>query len=387
MSRKGVQATNFVLASPTCSPSRGALLTGRYPTRYNIPYPLGPGSSMGLPQSETTIARLLKQANYKTKMIGKWHLGDQPEHLPRRHGFDEYYGLLYSHDFRNPYVKTDTTIKLFRNEAPEVFKPEDTSLTALYSDEAIRYIEQQDKRNPFFLYLAYNMPHLPVYQQAQRARYDGSKGGELGSVIQEMDAGIEKIWQALEKQGLAENTIFIFTSDNGPWSEYPQRMSDDGFTTRNHAGYSGIFRGSKASTYEGGVRVPFIVYWKDHTQQKVLKELVSGVDVFPTLANWAGASPATELVLDGQDVGELFTEKDARLQHRAIYYVHSHQPEVVREGDWKLRRVSQEGKDTIELFNLAEDPAERVNLVEDKPEIYQRLLEALNNFPGMEGSD
>jgi arylsulfatase A len=394
MAMNGVRETNYVVSSPTCSPSRASLLTGRYASRMNVPNPLSPGSDLGLPDQEVTIAEMLKGVGYKTAMIGKWHLGDHyAYHHPMAQGFDSYYGLLYSHDYRAPYVVTDTTIKLFRNHKPEIVKPADSSIVDLYTKEAISYIKTQKKGAPFFLYLAHNMPHLPVAFASSKKHKGHSEGGHLGDVVEEMDASLADIWAQLEKQGLADNTIFMFSSDNGPWIEHPNRMEGDGVTQHWDAGTAGVFRGSKGLTYEGGAREPFIVYWKGHTPKgAMLTGMTSNLDVLPTLAEWANAPLPKGRTLDGQSVSDLLLGKTAKPKHREIYYYNNGVCEAVRLGNWKYREITAKNTNTgivkgtqgdkMELFNLAFDPSERTNVIEDYPEIRKELKTLFDQFPG-----
>lgn len=383
IAEQGVRCTNYSVTSPTSTPSRASLLTGRYASRLNLTYPIGPGSPLGLAAREITIAELLKENGYNTAAIGKWHLGDIPEAHPVEQGFDYYFGLLYSHDYRHPYVKTDTVLKIFRNKEPAVIQPGDSALTPLHTKEAVEFIKKQTKEKPFFLYLSYNMPHLPVVfaANANALRKKTESKGELGAVIEELDESLAFLWQQLEQDGLADNTIFIFSSDNGPWIEYPQRMADDKATRRWHVGASGIFRGSKAQTYEGGVRVPFIVYRKGMIRPgTTLGNPISNVDVFPTIAEWTGAKLPQDRVLDGQSIASLLsgeTNPDT-YKHRPIYLVNQSGVEAVKVEDWKYREVG----DVKELFNLNHDPSERVNLINEEPEITARLKAALDNFPG-----
>lgn len=381
MASRGVKALNYAVVSPTCSPSRAALLTGRYPTRYDIPNPLAPGSPKGLPADEITIAQMLKTVHYKTAMIGKWHLGDKKQFMPLNHGFDSYYGMLYSHDYRAPYVKTDTTIKIYRGYKPVILRPADSSLTTLYTDEAKKFIRKQKKGEPFFLYLAYNMPHLPVWYAAQKKNAKPERGGELGVVINDLDQQLASLWRIVEQQGLAKNTIFVFSSDNGPWTNYEARTEADSVTQRNHAGYTGFFRGSKFTTYEGGVRVPFIMYWEGHIKPQVIRKAIANIDIFPTFAQWAGARIDQAHLPDGENISELLTGQNTGFKHKPFYYVHNNEVQAVRDGDWKLRIVRDKDTQTVELFNISQDPEERVNRRWRDAAVYNRLLVLLNAYP------
>ncbi|CDT04160.1 sulfatase-like hydrolase/transferase [Sphingobacterium faecium] len=388
---KGVRATNYVVSTPSCTPSRASLLTGRYASRYNLPQPIGPGSDLGLPDAEVTIAEMLKQRGYRTALVGKWHLGDKAESLPNAQGFDFFYGMLYSHDYRAPYVKTDTVIKLFRNRTPEVFAPDDSDLSQHYHREALQFINNQKKDKPFFLYYAHNFPHLPVaFSNKHNPYVNDQNAGPLGAVLYELDHYIAQLWHALEAKGLDKNTILMFSSDNGPWIEYPSRMADDGETKNWHVGTAGVFKGSKALTYEGGARVPFIVFGKGIIPEgKVIRSSISNLDILPTIASWTGSS-LPDRKLDGQSIRTLLEGNDPDLyyNHRPIFLVNYGKPEAVKVGDWKYRIVKQRtnlisGKteETVEeLFNVAWDPSERTNLIHQYPEKMAELKTVFASF-------
>ncbi|WP_436490577.1 sulfatase-like hydrolase/transferase [Chitinophaga sp. ARDCPP14] len=384
VAEQGVKSTGYMVTSPSCTPSRVSLLTGRYPTRSQLNFPIPPGYKIGLPDEDVTIAEMLKGVGYNTCMIGKWHLGDiQPYNFPVAQGFDHYFGLLYSHDYRFPYVKTDTVLKIYRDRTPEIFRPADTSLTELYTKEAIKYVKQQRKNKPFFLYLAHNMPHLPV---AASKKFRGqSPGGLYGDVIEEIDANLADLWKAVEQQGLADNTIFIFSSDNGPWIDFPARMSADNVIKPWDVGSTGIFRGKKGETYEGGHRVPFIVYWKNHVPvHKTITDAFTSMDVLPTLAAWVNAPLPAGRKLDGESVLDLLTGKKEHIAHSPIYYVNNGTPEAIRVGDWKLRRITdpKTGTKNIELFNLGSDVRERTNVAQEYPDKVSALAQLLDQYNG-----
>lgn len=383
MAHQGVKATNFVTTSPTCSPSRVSLLTGRYADRTNILSPLGPGDKRGMLASDVTIAKMLKQTGYETALVGKWHLGDYRDAIPNNQGFDYFYGMMYSHDFRFPYVKTDTAIKIFKNQQIAITKPHDSILTRIYEKESIGFIKQSVKaKKPFFLYLAQNMPHLPVAFASQKHRTKHSAAGPLGDVIEDLDESLSRIWQEVVKAGIADNTIFIFTSDNGPWMNAPKRVYDDGVTKPYHVGTAGIFRGWKFTTYEGGDRVPFIMYWKGHTLKNYqLTAPIANIDMLPTIAEWT-QSTLPKHAIDGQSVSKYFTVKDFDKPHQPIYY-HNYKLEAVKDGDWKLRITKQDGKELRELFNVAWDPSERTNLIDSAAFVKQKahLTDLFSKYP------
>lgn len=384
MARKGVMGTNYVVTSPICSPSRVSLLTGRYCSRSDLNYVIGPGDKHGIPDSEITIAEMLKTSGYVTACVGKWHIGDHGNSLPNKQGFDFFYGMMYSHDYRAPYVKTDTVIKVFRNTTPEIYRPNDSVLIPDYTKESIRFINQSVKeKKPFFLYLAENMPHLPTAFAAMKYRKKHSAGGRFGDVIEQLDEGIAAVWDAVVKAGQADNTIFIFSSDNGPWMNAPQRMFDDGVTKPYDVGSAGIFRGWKATSYEGGHRVPFIVYWKNHTlKNEVITSPLSNIDILPTLAEWTHTK-LPDRILDGQSISKWLTVKEYSEPHRPIYY-YNVVLEGVKDGDWKLRITQKDKQPFYEMYNLSWDPEERVNLFDDIKYASEKehLMKLFEEYPG-----
>jgi arylsulfatase A len=283
MAAEGVRFTDFHVSSAVCSASRAALLTGCYHARVSIHGALGPGAKYGLHTNEMTIAEVLKQKGYATGMAGKWHLGHLPQFLPVRQGFDEYLGLPYSNDMwpYHPEAKKGTypPLPLIEGDKtidPEITPEEQRNLTTWYVERAVKFIEKH-KDQPFFFYLAHSMPHVPLFVSD---KFQGkSKQGLYGDVIMEIDWGIGEILKALKRHGLDDNTLVIFTSDNGPWLSYGE-----------HAGSAGSLREGKGTSWEGGTRVPFIARWPGRIPAgKVQDQPAMTIDLLPTLATLAGA--------------------------------------------------------------------------------------------------
>ncbi|WP_242092308.1 sulfatase family protein [Aestuariivivens sediminicola] len=364
MAAEGIKFTSFYAPSSVCTPSRAGLLTGRYPVR-NAPNNFGPESTNGLPLSEVTIANVLKESGYATGIIGKWHLGHLPEYLPTSRGFDYFYGLPYSNDMILPWCPWLTEkdkLFLYENDKPvkEIGKNQDR-LMLDYSDKAIAFIKEH-KKKPFFLYLAHAMPHLPI--SAPEEFKNKSKGGLYGDVIETIDWTIGELIKILKDEGLEERTLVVFTSDNGPWHNLPDRMLADGVEPW-HTGSTGTFSGSKMTTYEGGSRVPAIMYWPNTIEKnRINQDIVTGLDLFPTFAALAEGELPTQYPIDGKSLVELIKENKSS-PRTAFMYCKGKTIEAIRDHEWKLRITEADG---LELFNLYEDPSEFYNRASEFPE-------------------
>lgn len=389
MAQEGIKLTSFYVAASVCTPSRAALMTGRYPIRIGQPGNLGPDSPAGLSLGERMLGEALQEAGYRTAAFGKWHLGAVPGYLPTDRGFDEYLGILYSNDMMPPWVNTERPLHLYRNNQPTDELPVDqTTLTRRYTDAAIEFIKRPSK-DPFFIYIPHSMPHLPVYASAE---FQGtSAGGHYGDVIEEMDFNVGRILDALKQEGLEENTLVIFTSDNGPWRNMPPRMFNTEPVEKWHAGTTGSLFGAKATSYEGGQRVPAIVRWPGKIpKEQVSSELCTSMDLHATILKLAHAK-AAEQPLDGKDIWPLLAEQ-ASSPHEYFYYCLGKKMEGIRDQKWKLRVSSptdgwtspelQTGNEPIltELFDLQNDPYERFNLADNYPEHVERLRNEMKRF-------
>ncbi|MGH9310691.1 MAG: sulfatase family protein, partial [Vicinamibacterales bacterium] len=279
MAREGIRLTSFYAPASVCTPSRAGLLTGRYAVRSGMINAIGPGAEASLPAREITLAEVLKTRGYRTGMVGKWHLGDRDESNPLEHGFDAFFGLPYSNDYMPPFVASTPPVPLLRGHAVIERPVVQPTLTARYTQEAIRFIREAGEQ-PFFLYLAHNMPHLPL---STSERFRGhSRAGLYGDVIEEIDWSVGQVLRTISERALDRRTIVIFTSDNGPWLSAPPRMMQAG-VQRWDVGSAGALRDSKASTYEGGFRVPGVIRWPGRIPAgQVSAEMISGLDLFPT---------------------------------------------------------------------------------------------------------
>ena len=314
MAREGVRFTDFYVPMPFCAPSRATLLTGRYPFRNGVtgnPAPDSGINDIGLPASEITIAEALKPRGYSSICIGKWHLGHAPEFMPRRQGFDEYYGILYSNDMR--------PVQVVHNERVAQYPVIQGHLTRDYTQRATEFIER-NREKPFFLYLPHAMPHKPL--AASEEFYTPHTPGDLyADVIRELDWSVGRILARIRELGLEDNTLVMFASDNGPW----------------FGGSTAGLRAMKGSTFDGGIRVPFIARWPGRIPGgRINKEVCASIDVLPTLCGLAGAELPADRVIDGRDIFPLMTSETARTPHEAIFAMSGPDLHVVRSGKWKL---------------------------------------------------
>lgn len=378
MARDGCRLTSFYVSQAVCSASRAALLTGCYSNRVSLLGALGPGAKHGIAHEEQTIAEVLKPRGYATGIFGKWHLGHLPQFLPRQHGFDEYLGLPYSNDMwpQHPTAKFPD-LPLIEAERVLALNPDQTQLTTWYTQRAVQFIEQHQSQ-PFFLYVPHAMPHVPLFVSDKFAGRDAR--GLFAEVIAEIDWSVGQILQAVRRCGLDEQTLVIFTSDNGPWLSYG-----------NHAGSAAPLREGKGTAWEGGVRVPFVARWPGHIPAgTVSHEPAATIDILPTLAHLAQADlPAQKI--DGKNIWPLLSKPDtSKTPHESLWFYWGTELQAIRSGDWKLhfphsyRSVKQAGKDglpgpyqelktELALYNLKDDVGEQTNLAAQQPEVVARL--------------
>ncbi len=371
LASEGIRFTSGYAAASVCTPSRVGLLTGRYAKRAGLPNNLGPESIGGLPLTEITIAQQMKSQGYKTAAIGKWHIGHSPkEYLPTSRGFDQYLGLLYSNDMIPPWVKTDRPLHLWRNNDAIEPVTDQSQLTERYTDDAVNFI-RNSAGNPFFLYLPYAMPHLPV--SAPASRRGRSRAGLYGDTIETLDWSAGQILNELKTRGIDNNTLVVFCSDNGPWHDLPPRMLAQGVEPW-HTGSKSLFRGAKGTTYEGGHRVPFLARWPGTIPSgRTSSEMVSTLDFFPTFSAAAGAKVPTDRLYDGYNL--LPTLKGQTPSPRDNYkYFLGKDLQGIRQGPWKYRQADQ---NPPELFHLDLDPAEQYNVLDRNPDIARSLASRL----------
>jgi len=365
IAKQGIKFTEFYSASSVCSPSRAALLTGRYPQRMGINTVFFPESFTGIPDTEITIPEILKEKGYATGIVGKWHLGHHYQYLPLQQGFDEYFGIPYSNDMES--------VVYMRGNEVESYKVKQQYITKTYTKEAQKFITK-NKDNSFFLYIAHSMPHVPLY--ASEEFIGTSKRGLYGDVVQELDWSVGQILKSLREHGILENTLIVFSSDNGPWLA----MKEDG-------GSAGDLREGKTFTFDGGMKVPTVAMWKNRIPQGIINtEVASQMDWFPTIANITGSSIPKGLVIDGLDISKVLTNKGNR-KNSDLLFLDGKQLQGYRSGQWKVKlpykgfrgnkwKQFVKAHDTL-LFNLNTDPGEKNNLFEKYPEKAKEILKEM----------
>ncbi len=386
LASEGIRFTSFYATESACSPTRASIMTGSYPTRVGIPEVLFPGATEGLNPDEITIAELARGQGYATQAIGKWHLGDHPLFLPTNHGFDHYFGLPYSNDMspdpkHNYWPKNrvkNPPLPLIRDTTVIEREPDQSQLTRRYTVEAVEFIKEH-AHDPFFLYLAHSMPHTPIF--ASEAFAGTTEQGAYGDVISEIDWSVGQVIETLEDLGIERNTLVFFCSDNGPWLVFG-----------NHAGSAGPFREGKATTFEGGHRVPAIAWWPGTIKPGgVYDGIASSMDLFPTVAGIVGAPVPTDRVIDGKDLRPvLLGDSTAIHPYDAFFFYRSGRLEGVRSSHWKLHvphwyvTPDSIGNDAwpgvyrredmpLALYDLQADPGETADVSGRHPDVVARL--------------
>lgn len=401
MAREGRRFTDFQVSSPVCSASRAALLTGALNKRIDVNGAYAPLTGFGLNPDETTIAEMVRERGYASAVYGKWHLGDQPKFLPPNQGFDEYYGLPYSNDMwpqHGDYValppandarkRSWPNLPIIENDAvlnDNVTGEDQAQLTKQYTERAVSFIERH-KDQPFFVYVPHSMVHVPLFASDEFLGKSGA--GIFGDVVMELDWSVGQILDTLRSNGLAENTLVVFTSDNGPWLNYG-----------NHAGSAKPFREGKHTIFEGGTRVPTIFWWPGKIPAGTTStEMASNIDIFPTVAALVGAD-LPESVIDGHDIRPLlFDEAAALTPHEYFPLYHSGGLKAIRSPRWKLVLPHKYNalKETpgadggpggyvptdieLSLYDLQTDPSETTDIKADHPDVVAELEEVADRY-------
>ena len=384
MAYEGQKWTQFYSAASVCTPSRAALLTGRLPVRSGMASSknsvLFPNSLSGLPSTELTLAEKLKEKNYKTAIVGKWHLGHTKNYLPNNHGFDYYFGIPYSNDmdkinnnnywseYENKELSSDSYNVPLMENFDIIERPVDqTTITSRYVDKTLQLINNY-KNNNFFIYLSHNLPHIPLY--ASKRFLGKSKRGLYGDVIEEIDYGVGLIINELKKLNLDKKTIVVFTSDNGPWLVY-----------KSHSGSAGLLRNGKGTTWEGGVRVPTI-FWGANIKPGLINEIGSTLDIYTTFLALAKIDTQKNMIVDGYDLSETLLRKKES-QRDEMFFYKGDELFAVRLGDFKLHlKTTDWFKEPKKhnpplLFNLNIDPSEKFNISSKNPEKVKEILELI----------
>ncbi len=388
MAANGLFFTHYYSPQAVCSASRAGLLTGCYPNRVGFRGALDHTAKTGIHADEETIAEVLKKKGYATAAYGKWHLGHHKQFLPTHNGFDEYTGIPYSNDMW-PFHPTGKNyyppLPLIEGDEVVELNPDQSMFTTLFTERAIEFVKK-NKNNPFFIYLAHPMPHVPLFVSD---KFKGkSKQGLYGDVIMEIDWSVGEIIKTLEDLKIVENTLVIFTSDNGPWLNYG-----------NHAGSTGGLREGKGTTFEGGQRVPCLMLWKGTISPGTINNyLVAGMDILPTLAEIAGA-PLPVKKIDGVNILPLLKGEPVEPPRKSLYYYYrNNNLEAVQDGNWKLvfphkgrtyegfepgndglpGKVNENNEVTAGLYDLRRDPGERYNVMDFYPEVVEKLVQIAN---------